>query len=401
MNKRHVLFVDDEQRILQGLQRTLRGMRKEWDMSFATNAREALDLMAEDPFDAIVADMRMPGMDGAQLLDEVKDRYPKSVRIILSGHADREMIMRSLGATHQYLAKPCDADVLKATLERAFALNSLLHGDPLFEPLISRIQTLPSLPSLYNKIQDELSSPDPSIGRVGEIIAQDPAMTAKILQLINSAFFGIPQKISNPASAVNMLGMDTVQAMVLSAHVFSQFDEVPASMDLDRMWNHSALVGNLSSLIAKAEGSDKQTSSDTRVAGMLHDVGKLVLLANLPEEYARLHKLADELKGNLFELERLEWGATHAEVGAYLLGLWGLPEAVVRAVALHHGPSDGLGENFSAGTAVFAANALAHELIGSEDEPADVLESDDLGHLDTRLPVWRELCLKSIEAGAG
>lgn len=392
------MFVDDEQRILQGLQRSLRGMRKEWDMSFANSAREALELMAKAPYDAIVADMRMPGMDGAQLLDEVKDRYPKSLRFILSGHADREMIMRSLGATHQYLAKPCDAETLKATLERAFALNALLDGDPLFEPLISRIQTLPSFPSLYQKIQDELSSPDPSIAKVGEIIAQDPAMTAKILQLVNSAFFGIPQKISNPASAVNMLGMDTVQAIVLSAHVFSQFDAVPPSIDLEGMWNHSALVGNLSHQIAKAEGGDRQTCSNARVAGMLHDVGKLVLLANLPEDYVRLHKMADELKGNLCELERLEWGATHAEVGAYLLGLWGLPENVVKAVAMHHGPSDGLGEDFSAVTAVFAANALAHELTATEDKPADILEIDQLGHLGTRLPAWRELCAKSIEA---
>ncbi len=399
MNRRRVLFVDDEQRILQGLQRTLRGMRKEWDMSFAGSASEALDLMAKDPYDAVVADMRMPGMDGAQLLNEVKDRYPKSVRIILSGHADREMIMRSLGATHQYLAKPCDAENLKATLGRALALNSLLQGDPLFEPLIARIQSLPSLPSLYLKIQDELSSPDPSIARVADVIIQDPAMTAKILQIVNSAFFGIPQQISNPTTAVNMLGLDTVQAVVLSAHVFSQFGEVPPCIDLDRMWHHNSLVGNLSNQIAKAENSDKQTCSDARVAGMLHDVGKLVLLANLPEEYARLHELATELKGNLFELERLEWGATHAEVGAYLLGLWGLPESVVKAVALHHGPNDSLGGAFSATLAVYAANAFVNELMASEDEPADTLETDDLGDLSVRLPVWRELCLKSIEAG--
>ena len=399
MNRRRVLFVDDEQRILQGLQRTLRGMRKEWDMSFATSASEALDLMTKDPYDAVVADMRMPGMDGAQLLNEVKDRYPKSVRIILSGHADREMIMRSLGATHQYLAKPCDAEILKATLGRALALNSLLQGDPLFEPLISRIQSLPSLPSLYLKIQDELSSPDPSIGRIADIIAQDPAMTAKILQLVNSAFFGIPQQISNPATAVNMLGLDTVQAVVLSAHVFSQFDKVPPCIDLDRMWNHSTLVAKLSDKIAKAEGSDKQTCSDAKIAGMLHDVGKLVLLANLPEEYVRLHQLAAELKGNLFELERLEWGATHAEVGAYLLGLWGLPESVVKAVALHHGPSDRLGETFSAVPAVYAANAFANELTADEGEPADTLEREDMGNLDVRLFAWRELCVKSIEDG--
>jgi putative nucleotidyltransferase with HDIG domain len=394
-----VLFVDDEQRILQGLQRSLRGMRKEWDMSFATSASEALDLMAKDPYDAVVADMRMPGMDGAQLLNEVKDKYPKTVRIILSGHADREMIMRSLGATHQYLAKPCDAEILKATLGRTLELHSLLQGNPLFEPLISRIRSLPSLPSLYLKIQDELSSPDASISRIADVISQDPAMTAKILQIVNSAYFGIPQQISNPATAVNMLGLDTIQAIVLSTHAFSQFDKVPPCIDLDGMWHHSTLVGELSNQIAKAEGSDKQTCSDARVAGMLHDVGKLVLLANLPEEYARLHELAAELKGNLCELERLEWGATHAEVGAYLLGLWGLPESVVKAVALHHGPSDRLGEAFSAVPAVYAANAFANELTASEDEPADTLESDDLGNLDGRLSAWRELCVTTIEAG--
>lgn len=400
MNRKRVLFVDDEQRILQGLQRMLRGMRKEWDMSFASSASEALDRMAENPYDVVVADMRMPGMDGAQLLNEIKDRYPKSVRIILSGHADREMIMRSLGATHQYLAKPCDADTLKATLERALALNPQLQGDPLFEPLLSRIQSLPSLPSLYLKIQDELSSPDPSLNRVAAVITQDPAMTAKVLQLVNSAFFGISQPVSNPETAVSMLGLDTIQAIVLSVHAFSQFDRVPPCINLDQMWNHSALVGNLASQIAKEEGSDRQICSDARVAGMLHDVGKLVLLANLPEEYARLHELASELKGNLVELERLEWGATHAEVGAYLLGLWGLPESVVTAVALHHGPSDGLRGNFSAVPAVYAANVFAHELISGEDKSPDTPKSDGLEGPSERMSAWREVCLKNSEAGA-
>jgi HD-like signal output (HDOD) protein len=254
---------------------------------------------------------------------------------------------------------------------------------------------------LYLKIQNELASPDSSINRVADVIEQDPAMTAKILQLVNSAFFGIPQQISNPATAVNLLGLDTVQAVVLSAHAFSQFDKVPSCIDLERMWHHNTLVGNLSHQIAKAEGSDNQTCSDAKVAGMLHDVGKLVLLTNLPEEYVRLHELATELKGNLSELERLEWGATHAEVGAYLLGLWGLPESVVKAVALHHSPSDRPGEAFSAIPAVYAANAFAHEFMISENEPADTLENDKLGNLDVRLSAWRKRCLKTIEAGVG
>lgn len=399
MNRQRVLFVDDEALVLQGLARMLRGMRKQWDMAFVSSGSEALALMAREPFDVVVTDMRMPGMDGAQLLNEVRERYPKSVRIILSGHADRELTMRSLMATHQYLSKPCDAETLKATLGRVLSLHNLFQGNPLFEPLISGIQALPSIPSLYLRIQEELRSPDTSVKRIAEIVAQDPAMTTKMLQLVNSAFFGVPQHISDPEVAVNMLGLDTVQALVFSAHVFRQFDKLPEYMDLDKLWQHGTRVGALAKRIAKAESADNRECTDASVAGMLHDVGRLVLFVNLPEETARLHRLAQRSNANLFELERLEWGATHAEVGAYLLGLWGLPEPVVKAVALHHGPIDSLDNGFSVTTAVYAANALAGELSAAKNVPVGKLEINGLNELDVRWPAWRELCAQSMDFG--
>ena len=157
--KKRILFVDDEPEVLNGLKRMLRGMRHEWDISFATSGREALELFDDGPgFDVVVSDMRMPGMDGAQLLEEVKKRRPGAVRIVLSGHSEREMVMKSVGHTHQYLAKPCRPDVLKATVERACALRSLLANESLLE-LVTRLDKLPSLPSLYFQIMEELSSP--------------------------------------------------------------------------------------------------------------------------------------------------------------------------------------------------------------------------------------------------
>ena len=105
--KTRILFVDDEPLVLQGLQRMLRPMRNEWEMAFVESGRRALEEMATLPFQVVVSDMRMPGMNGAQFLSHVQELYPRTVRLILSGHADKDLIMKCVGTAHQFLAKPC------------------------------------------------------------------------------------------------------------------------------------------------------------------------------------------------------------------------------------------------------------------------------------------------------
>jgi YesN/AraC family two-component response regulator len=177
MNKR-ILFVDDEPMVLQGIQRSLRSMRAEWEIELASGGPEALETMAQAPFDVVITDMRMPGMDGAQLLDLVKARFPRTVRIILSGQSDRETILRSVGPSHQYLSKPCDVDELKQRLIRAFALRDMLDG-PQLKEVISRLKTVPSLPALYVAVTEALQSPETSIAKIGNLIAQDMACAPK------------------------------------------------------------------------------------------------------------------------------------------------------------------------------------------------------------------------------
>ncbi len=189
MSKR-ILFVDDEPMLLQGLQRSLRSMRQDWEMAFVKGGNEALEAIDKQPFDIVVTDMRMPGMDGAQLLEEVKRRSPQTLRMVLSGQSDRETILRAINPTHQYLSKPCEGEELKARLLRAFALRDLLENSEL-KDLVSRLHSLPSLPSLYFELSGELSSDEPSLAKIGKLISADMAMTAKILQLVNSAFFGL------------------------------------------------------------------------------------------------------------------------------------------------------------------------------------------------------------------
>ncbi len=179
MSKR-ILFVDDEMMVLSALQRSLRSMRNEWDMAFVTSGAEALQLMQQQPFDVIVTDMRMPAMSGAQLMEEVKRRFPQCFRIVLSGQADQESIMRAVDPAHQYLAKPCDTNELKKRLASAFTVHGLLKNAEL-QAVISRLQAMPSLPTLYIEVTNELETQEPSIIRIANLISEDMAMTAKML----------------------------------------------------------------------------------------------------------------------------------------------------------------------------------------------------------------------------
>lgn len=394
---KRIVFVDDEQRVLDGLRRMLHPMRHEWEMAFVPGGKEALAVLNEKHFDVVVSDMRMPGMDGVQLLGEVKQRYPQVVRIVLSGHADKEEVLRSVGPAHQYLAKPCDPEQLRKVITQACALRDLLSEDSL-RKLVSQMSTIPSLPQTYTEIIEELKSPNASIKRVGEIVSKDVGMTAKVLQLVNSSFFGLRHHVSDPSRAASFLGVDTLKALALSVHIFSQLDKVKIEgFCLDLLWNHSVATGALAKRIADAEGSAKQICDNALMAGLLHDAGKIVIAANLPERYRAVLASVKSEGLEFWEAEQRILTNTHAEVGAYLLGLWGLPDPIVEAIAFHHNPSKCLGDEFAPLTAVHVANVLEHELTNAGEDPdtsrLDTEYLDQLGLAD-RLPAWRDLYLE-------
>lgn len=396
-DKIRVLFVDDEPRILRGLRRKLGPATNGWDIAFAESGLEALAMLhaASPPFEVIVTDLRMPGMNGVDLLTEIKKDHPHIIRIVLSGQAEKEMALKAVGLAHQYLSKPCDTETLKATLAQAFALRDLLTSEQLIQ-LASQIESLPSLPFLYQALMRELQSPRASIKKAGQIIAQDIGMTAKILQLINSAFFGLPRRISDPTQAVILLGLDTVKALVLSAHIFSEFDQAKVGKVLPHVLReHSLAVGTCAKRIAESESSDRQTAEHAFTAGLLHDVGKLILAANLPQEYDAALTQATEQAIPLPEAERQVFGASHAEVGAYLLGLWGLPPPIIEAVAFHHKPVESHGKMFGPLTAIHVVNSFVkdEDPIQEQDEPTnlDLTYLTNLGLTD-KLSTWQKFC---------
>lgn len=400
--KKRILFVDDEPNILQGLMRQLRNQRDLWDMSFADSGEQALEILEQERFDAIVTDMKMPGMDGAKLLEEVKNHYPGMVRFILSGYSDQEMVMRSVGPSHQYLTKPCEAESLKASLIDAFALHGILSSNVL-HTIVTGMTSLPSMPGIYRAVVEELQSPDASIKNIANLIEQDPAMAVKILQLVNSAYFGISRQITSPVEAATFLGMDIIKALVLSEGIFSQFDQsLVKKLSIDVVKNRCLQVAQAARSIAKSQGADNKIIEQAFLAGLLHDLGTMVLAYNAPDDYMRVIDIMKNDNIDISSAEQKVFGTTHANVGAYLLAIWGIDDDVVTAVAYHHQPANFPNAQFSALTAVFIASTCIAAIQHQNEQ--QIFSKDELAYLETigladKLPVWLAIC-KPLEESA-
>lgn len=359
--KKRILFVDDDPRLVHAYALALQNQSDRWEVRSATSAIQALELSDRAAFDIVVADMRMPGMTGVDLISEIRKRHPQTSRVILSGVRDQEEIARCLGATHQFIPKPVDLETLRETVTRICSLDAFLMDDNL-RALVGQFEALPSFPALYVEVVNELAAAEPSIERIAEIVAQDPGMTAKMLQLVNSAMFGLARRISDPAEIVQFLGTGTVRSLVLSVHVFSCFDHAAKGFSIEEFWRHSLRSAALARMICQQVGVESAVAEDAYLAGMLHDVGALMLASRRPEPYEQAAHLAAQRKAPLHEVETEIFGATHAGVGAYLLGLWGLPAPIVEAVAFHHTPNRSEPRLFGPLAAVHAADVLENEL---------------------------------------
>ncbi|EKD35399.1 MAG: hypothetical protein ACD_75C01926G0002 [uncultured bacterium] len=394
MEKKKIIFVDDEPNILDGLRRMLRSLRNEYDMHFASGGREALALMEEDRFDVVVSDMRMPGMDGAELLETIQKKHPHAIRIMLTGQADEQSILRTVGVVHQFLAKPCDPERLKIILTRTSALQDMLSDGGL-KDLISQVGKLPSLPTIFAKLQKAIATPGVEIDEIGEIISQDIAMTAKVLQLVNSAFFGIYSRVDTPARAVTLLGLDTIKVLILNLELFSEIKVADEVFQIDRLWEHSLLVGKMARAIAANESDDKDVISNTFLAGTLHDLGKLILLSSQPKQYRQVIELTQEKSISMIEAEQAVFGVGQSAVGAYLVGLWGFNGSIIEAICFHNCLEKYPGDVFTPTLAVHVANIMYYkhrpgEIIGKNlGINMPVLER--LG-FQAKLEEWEEIC---------
>lgn len=354
-----ILFVDDQPDQLATLEQSLRKYRQDWCMEFAAGGREALRLLRSREFDVVVTDLNMPEVSGGEVLKYVQDNSPKTIRILMSRRGEREQAVESTGVAHQHIAKPCDPELLQMTIADTFALRWHMDNEAIRE-LVGRLDHLPTLPDTYTRLLAELESPSSSLARVGEVIAGDVAISAKILQLVNSSYFGLPVHVTDVSHATALLGLKVVKPLVLSSGLFQQF--APGSLgefSLVQLVDHSAEVALAARCVAQLEGAPAEDCDNAFMAGMLHDLGQLVLAKNYTAQYDEICKRAAEGDTPLDELEVAEFGASHADLGAYLLGLWGLPAPIVEAIVWHHKPFHSTHDRFTPLAALHAAECLA------------------------------------------
>ena len=392
---RRILFVDDEPNVLDGLRNLLRKERRRWDMSFALGGQAALDEMAKAPVDVIVSDMRMPGMDGAELLTRVKNIYPGTARIVLSGHAERAAIARVTSVAHQFLSKPCDAETVRAVIERTCEFQMLLNDDAI-RKVVGSMERLPSLPQSYWDLTRATENPEVGLDQIAKIVEKDPAISLKILQLVNSAYFGLAQQTQSIVKAVSYLGIENIKGLLVLEHVFGAANSGDdGGLSLDQLRNSSVLTGTLARQIVK----DRKHADEAFSAGLLHDVGKLVLMHDPTRKYVEVVKLAGTGGRRLEVVEKEQLGTTHAVVGAYLLGVWGLPYVMAETVAFHHQPALVTEGNCDVLAAVHIANGLVDGAMADTDPLTD--GTMDLAFVErmgmtAALGPWRQLAVSTL-----
>jgi HD-like signal output (HDOD) protein len=334
MSQRKILIVDDEPAVLEAMRGQL-AAHAEWHVAVASDAAAALAALDLSTCDVVIADIRMPGIDGVALLEAIRDRHPQVARVALTTKADRESVGRALTVAQQFLSKPCNSATLRAQVTRMCNLQARLR-DSALRAVIGRMDKLPSAPAVYLELTKAVARPEVGLADIADIVDCDAAVSAKVLQLVNSAYFGLAQPISSIHQAVLYLGVDLLKSLALTAHVFTK--EQTTRLDgfsMNILQQQSMLCAQLANRLVDDQG----LGDEAYAAGLIHDIGKVVLAVGMPKEFGEVLRTARFRKVPSHMVEQELLGVTHADVGAYLLGAWGLPFATVEAVAYQHTPS--------------------------------------------------------------
>ncbi|MDB6021071.1 MAG: hypothetical protein JWQ04_928 [Pedosphaera sp.] len=393
MSKKHILVADAEPGAAEVFSQAL---GEQWEVVPALSGTGALKMLHDQTCQVVVASIDLPELDGAELLNRTRSKHPKAVRFMAARDEDKQRAIKTARGAHQFLGKPYVAATIKDAVERALALDVWVSGERIRET-ISRIRTLPTIPTLYVEVVAALRSPEATTEQVGAIIAKDMAMMTKILQLLNSACFGLTREITDPAEAVGILGFETVKTMVMTIKLLNQYDKLKASdFSIDRLWQHSTAVARTARQLALLETRDRALADAAFTAGLLHDLGKVVMAANFEVAYSGALLVGFKQQLTAWTVEKDVFGANHGEIGAYLLGLWGMPLNLLEATALHHEPSRCTNKGFSPLTAVHVANVLEREIspdeLGMISPKLDEAYLDGLGLLN-RVQAWRDAIL--------
>lgn len=400
---KNILFVDEDKSQLQALDKMITPMKKRWEVSYASSPEELTAQLQTRPFDVVATDLVMNGFESDALLNEIKNRQPGAIRFIISESINSANCLQFVKYAHQFITKPCSSAELIDKIKKSLRLKNIFLNERAAKAIAS-IEELPSMPDLYHKLERELKKEDVIIRDIGKLIGEDISMTAGILKLVNSPFFGLFSKVYSPEKAVTLLGLDTLKGLVLGMHLFNFKGSEKIDFSIEELGQHCQYTGLLARSIIKSEGGSNDIAENTFLAGFLHDIGKLILSTSYTDEYSVILGIVRESNIPIQEAEKDILGFTHAEVGAYLLAIWGFNEDVVEAVYCHHEPSKLGSTDLSPAVAIHVANSFDHELrVKNNDYAPHLLDATWLeqNNFSPKLVEWLQLCAEQMEDDIG
>jgi putative nucleotidyltransferase with HDIG domain len=386
-----ILLVDDEEQVLKGVSRLISCEEDEWDVDTASSGQAALDVLSDKQYDVVISDMQMPGMDGAQLLSEIGQLYPGTLRIILSGQVDRETVLRAVKPMHQFLSKPCDPDQLFDAINRGRIFQETILSSEILDA-IGRANSLPSFPAIVNEINSEIESENSSSKSIANIVSRDPILSARLLHVANSAIFALPNPVTDLDRAISLVGPEMLRSIAMSQAVYSGNECNEQILSAQGLLDHGFRVAGVGRKLAKNIGASSDECNIVFTAGLLHDVGKLILLNTFPDQYKTILETSISQDQCLEKLEMDAFDASHQGIGGYLFGLWGLPAEVIESVASHHSfEACAHGDRLSR-RLVFAANWIVND---NSDEDIQRMLRESEGSPETarfaqQLTDWKE-----------
>jgi putative nucleotidyltransferase with HDIG domain len=391
-----VLFVGVDALWFDQIKHDLFCLQPHWQSLHAPDTSVAAPMLEAQPVHAVVVDSRVP--DARELIEHLKKTRDQILLMLRCDMSDRYVVDSLKGLGVPMITSHGDATRVVASLLRSSRLREWT-ADPAIQRLLPQIRKLPATPELYARVSEELRSPNGSLEVVARLICQDPVMCAKMLQIVNSALFSASREITDMLEAVMILGSERIKSLILLGGVFSQYSDVKGSaVSIQSLLAHSIQVGGFARAIALSETKSSRTAEAAFTAGVLHDIGKLILAGNLREQFDRARALAGERKLSAHDAEMEVFGVSHARFGACLLAAWGLPLPILEAVAWHHEPSKSSDTGFSLVAAVHAANVFAHLASpqpgsGGQEPPVSVDQKylDNIG-LGSCCDRWRESC---------
>ena len=327
---RRVLLVDDDEAVLEGLRKALR-VQPDWTVEVAPGGRAALETLARQAYDAVVTDARMPGVDGEALLRTLRERWPATLRVVLSGEIATASAERLLALSQLLVAKPVKAKVLYRLVEVALRAREQLT-DPALQALVGKLGALPSAPRGFLELDALLGSGEYELDEVASLVRRDPGISTNLLKVVNSAWFGLAAPVLSIREAVRHLGGNALRALVLAAGVFPGGGTVAAQL-MEEAMVRLAIVTALGRRVSPGGWLEAAST-----AAVVCDVARLFLSQCKPLEWARCEALISQGQPRC-EAELASFGADHALLGATALGQWALPAEVVLAVARHHAPT--------------------------------------------------------------